>query len=657
MKKDRKKRLLRIARRAKERREARHVVTHGKLSMSASGFGFVTPPPGDGGVIREDIFIPPQFIRDAVDGDEVKVELLPPREEFGSSDKGPAGKIVEIIRREKQEFVGELVAGHRVRPLNRKMPEDIELSGSRIGGKRGDWVKVRLLDCRDGVWRGSVKKVLGKAGIISADLDAIMEEYHLEPRYNEAFDAEAAAIVPREIPREDRTGELTVTIDPFDAKDFDDALSILPGEDANTVIVGVHISDVASYIAPKTVFDKEAAKRGFSCYLPGRTLPMLPPALTARISLQQNQKSLAHSVYLTVEKNSGKILSARRIHTVIEVDHRLNYEEVQEFFDRGNAPAPWDDSLKNALKQLLDVTRAMRKYRKETEDFIDLALPEIRILCDEKSNELLGLSAKSSRESEAVVEECMLAANSAVGTELGEKGIAGLYRVHPAPEADKIAEFSDMVRESFGIVPGDLTDRKAVNKFIAELPDTPRRPVILNLLLRSMPRAGYLEKPALHFGLGKGRYSHFTSPIRRYTDLTIHQQLWNYDLKERTRAVNTMAKVAERCSELEENNDAAYFAASDRLKLRYLQELLEKGGENFYEGIIAKVTSAGLQVDIFGLGLYGFVPRDYLGGVSRRGYGFRRSSEDAGYKPGDFIYLRLNTIDFARGSAIFTPAK
>lgn len=657
MRKERKKRLLRIARRAKERREARHPVTHGKLSMSASGFGFVTPPPGDGGIQQEDIFIPPQFVNGAVDGDMVKVELLPPREEFGDDKKGPAGRIVEIIRREREEFVGELVAGHRVRPLNKKLPEEIELSGARLGGKRGDWVKVRLLDCENGVWHGSVKKVLGKAGVISADLDAIMAEYQLPPRYNEAFDAEAEAIIPREIPRENRTAELTVTIDPFDAKDFDDALSILPGSEAKTVTVGVHISDVAAYIAPRSIFDKEAAKRGFSCYLPGRTLPMLPPALTARISLQQNQESLAHTVYLTIEKATGKVLAMKRIHSVIKVDHRLNYEEVQEFYDKGTAPANWPEPLKKVLLDLLAVTRAMRKYRKETEDFIDLALPEIRVLCSEKENILQGLSVKTSRESEAVVEECMLAANSAVGTELGEKSVAGLYRVHPAPEADKITEFSDMMSETFGITPGNLTDRKAINKFIAELPDTPRRPIILNLLLRAMPRAGYLEKPALHFGLGKGRYSHFTSPIRRYTDLTIHQQLWNFDLKERTRATGTMAKIALICSEQEENNDAAYFAATDRLKLRYLQELLEKGGENFYEGVIAKVTSAGLQVDIFNLGLYGFVPRDYLGGVTRRGNSLRRKTDDTGYKPGNFIYLRLDTIDFARGSAVFVPAK
>jgi ribonuclease R len=381
---------------------------------------------------------------------------------------------------------------------------------------------------------------------------------------------------------------------------------------------------------------------------------MLPPALTAKISLQAQQNSLAHSVYLTVDKTTGKVLSFRRLHTVIRVSRRLHYGEVQDFIDHGTAPENWSEKLKQTLAVLLETTRAMRKYRMETEEFIQLTLPEIRVLCDEKTNEIQGLSRKYSRESEELVEECMLAANSAVGTELGEKGIAGLYRVHPAPEADKIMEFSEIVEESFGLIPGDLTNRSVINRFIEKLPDSPRKPIILNLLLRTMPRAGYLEKPALHFGLGKGRYSRFTSPIRRYTDLTVHQQLWNADRKERTRASGTMAKIALACTELEENNDAAYFAACDRLKLRYLQELQEKGGENLYEGIIVKVTGSGLQVDIWELGLYGFVPRDFLHGVRRYGYEFHRHG-NSGYKPGDFIYLRLDHIDFARGSAIFSP--
>ncbi len=658
MKKERKKRLRRIAERARRRKEERHRETvTGKLTMTPSGFGFVAVGPAEDGKRSGDIFIPPQFVNDAIDGDIVKVSILPPREDVPGDKRGPAGRIVEVIERTSDEIVGELLAGNRVRPLNSRMPAEISVSGSRCGAKRGDWVRLKLIGNEEGEWRGAVRKVIGKAGDIATDLDAVMAEYKLANPYSEEDNAAAMMIGPREIEREDHTGLLTVTIDPFDAKDFDDALSFAPGSEPGTVEIGVHISDVAAWITPKSRFDKAAELRGFSCYLPGRTLPMLPAALTAKISLQAGTESRAHTVFLTVEEETGRVVKFRRCHTLIRVDHRLNYEEVQDFIDGRETPADWPPELCRDLTRFCAVTRRMRQFRKSAEDFIDLALPEIRVLCSESENKILGLAKKISRESEFIVEECMLAANSAVGTELGEKAVAGMYRIHPAPDPEKIAEFTEVLIEAFGIVPGDISDRKACNEFIRHIPDDPRRPVILSLLLRSLPRAGYSEKPGLHFGLGKGRYSHFTSPIRRYPDLVIHQQLWNFDSKVRTRSTATLARVAADCSAKEENSDAAFFAANDRLKLRYLEEMLNAGGENFYEGVIAKVNNAGFQVDVQELGIYGFVPRESLGGEFRRtAAGLEQERGKKSYKPGDYIYLRLSEIDFARGSALFVPA-
>lgn len=658
MKKEKKKRLHRIAERVKRRKAERIVDTvEGKLTVTPTGFGFVALPADEAGRHPDDIFIPPQFVGEAMDGDEVKVAILPPREDVPGDSRGPAGKIVAVLKRAREEFVGELQEGGRIKPLNRRMPDDIEITGSRRGAKPGDWVKVRLLGSEGGSWQGAITDAMGKAGEIAADLDAVMAEFDLCPRYSEADNEEALKIVPREIEREDCTKQLTVTLDPIDAKDFDDALSIMPGEKRTEVIVGVHISDVAAFIAPKSKFDKEAEKRSFSCYLPGRTLPMLPAALTARISLQAGQVSNAHTVFLTVERSSGKILSFRRAHTKIKVDHRLNYEEVQEFIDHGTAPADWSKNLQSKLKQLVEITRKMQAYRKKTEDFIDLALPEVRILCDEKTNRIVGLVSKVPRESENVVEECMLAANSAVGTQLGEISVAGLYRVHPEPEAEKIEEFTANMQEMFGITPGDLSSRKACNAFLKSLPDDPKRPIILSQLLRSLPRAYYLEKPALHFGLGKGRYCHFTSPIRRYPDLIVHQQLWNYDTGARTRSTATLAKVALDCSTKEENNDNAYFAANDRLKLRFLQEKLEAGGDLTFDGVIAKVTPAGLQLDVSELGIYGFIPNEQLKGSSYKNeHARRREAESVEWKPGKTMRVRLASIDFVRGSAVFVPA-
>jgi len=641
-----------------EKRERRarkkdKLIVAGTISVSTNGYGFVAVD-GSETELSGDVFIPAQYINGAINGDKVKVEVLPPDDRFPNRDKGPAGRVIAVTERLKDEFIGELLAGGKVRPLNRQMPELIEINGSLKKAKRGDWVRVKLdPEQHRGEFQGEIQKVIGKVGVIAADLDAICDEFGIPPRYTAEDDQAALAIEPREIERLDCSRQLTVTIDPFDAKDFDDAMSI-SANDEKFIELGVHISDVASYIASKSKFDKSAAMRGFTCYLPGRTMPMLPKGLTAKISLQAKVDSFAHTVFVTVDKATGEVVKTRRAHTIIKVDHRLNYEEVQAYVEHGTAPADWSEPLKNDLKEMYLVTQKMREFRKKTEQFIDLELPEIRVICDENKNQIIDIVKKTSRESEVMVEECMLAANSAVGVELGVKSVAGLYRVHPIPDAEKIAEFSAMIYDSFGLVTGDLTSRKVCNDFINRLPDDEKKPVILSLLLRSLPRASYSEKAELHFGLGKTRYCHFTSPIRRYADLTVHQQLWNLDTNARLRATNTMTKLAADLSEKEENCDSAYYSANDMLKLRYLQGLLDAGGDNFYEGVVVKINTAGLQVDIRELGLYGLVPRETLPGAFRVArHKMHQQNADREYKIGNIIYLTLKEIDWPRRVGIF----
>ncbi len=658
MKKEKKRRLRRLA----ERKDARHSrrdysqyvdeaeLISGVISLTASGFGFVKPdsPPD-----APDIFIPPQFVNGAMDGDSVKLALLNEKKDYRHEERGSSGRIVKVTGRKRNTLVGEVISGHTVRPMSGKVNNDIKVAGRLKGAKRGDWVEVKLLHTPDN--EGTIVRNIGKAGSVKSDLDAICAEYDLEAPYKAEDDAEAAAIIPREIEREDLRKLFTVTIDPIDAKDFDDAISIAPGKERNTLEIGVHISDVAAFIAPKSKFDKEAAKRCFTAYLPGRTLPMLPKTLTAKISLHMGEDCPAHSVIFQIDKKTGKILEHHRCHSLIRVAHRLDYEEVQEFLDHGTAPESWSKTMQTRLKQLSQITQAMRKERMAAEKFIDLALPEIRVICDENADKVKGLARKIQRESEALIEECMLAANSAVGQELIDISVAGLYRIHAEPEPEKLEEFIMTARESFGVNPGDLTDRNQCCRFLAGLPDDPRRPVILSMFLRAMPRACYQENPAIHFGLGKMRYCHFTSPIRRYPDLTVHQQLWNYDKKQRTRSSQVLAALAAVCSEKEENNDNAYFAASDRLKLRYLQDQLESGRENFYEGVVAKVNANGLLVDIQELGIYGFVPVDNMpgGSFSRRSGKMSDSRNERQYRCGDYVYLKLSQIDPVKSRAEF----
>ena len=658
MKKSRKKRLRRIAERMVDRQRRRQSAGEvtGIIRMTVSGFGFVTPDAELHPEFSGDIFIPAKYINGAIDKDQVKITLLPPRRGWESeAERGPSGKVTEILYRERQEMVGELLAGGVFRPLDPKLPEDIKLAGARHGAKRGDWVRIKFDDdgnCRN----GHVLEVIGRAGVIAADLDAVAAEFDLPPRYTDKQEEAALALEPREISRTDCTGLYTLTIDPADAKDFDDALSLEPSPEAGCVTLGIHISDVAAYVSPKSKVDEWALERAFSCYLPGRTLPMLPAGLTAKISLQAGVDSLAHSVFLTVNSTTGEVVSGVRKHTVIRVDHRLDYDTVQKFHDSKTAPENWDRKLRAKVAELLDLTQKMRRYRDQVEKFIDLPLPEIRIICNEKNNTIEGLKVKFSREAENMVEECMLAANQFVGAELLEKSIAGIYRTHAIPEAEKTEEFAETMRDNFKLPAGDISNREVCREFIASLPDDPRKNVILSLLLRTMPRALYQVKPEIHFALGKSRYCHFTSPIRRCTDLIVHQQLWNSDCNIRTRSSRTIERAAIWCTEQEEVIDNAGFAASDRLKLRYLEEELARDAAKIYEGIIVRVMNSGFQVDISELGIYGFVRKERLrGNFMRRTRRFDEENSRTSCKVGNYIYLRLDSIDFARGTANFVP--
>jgi ribonuclease R len=639
------------------------ILIRGKITVTAGGLGFVAPldTEADSKEKVQDIFIPPQYLNSAMNGDIVEVELLPDREEPAkvSSDRGPAGRVQNIIDRARETVIGELIAGHKIRALNKHITEDIKISGSLNGAKRGEWVEVKLLHDEfaraNALHKGTIVNRISNAGSIKGDLDAICKEFDLLPPYTDEENEAAAQLKPREIKRRDLRDKITLTIDPFDAKDFDDAVSIALTENESELEIGVHIADVATWIAPGSKWDKAAYKRSFTSYLPGRTLPMLPKSLTAKISLTTDGDSLAHTILFTVNKHSGRIISAKRCHSVIKVDKRLNYDEVQAYIDEDVKGDDWDGEFCRTLDLLIKLYRNMRRYRQQHEDFLAMEIPETRVLCNEDEDTIIGIVHKTQREADQLIEEFMLAANTQVAIEMESKSIPGLYRIHPEPDPEKLAEFSEIALETFGIYPGDLSNRTVCNQFLKSLPDDPRRPAILGAFLRSMARAAYLEKPDLHFGLGKTRYSHFTSPIRRYTDLMVHQQLWENEVQGgKLRPAKTAAKIAQHCSDKEIENDEAYFTANDRLKLRYLEQEMASGQENVHEGIVSKIIAAGMLVDIQDLGIYGFVPLEKIGGNFRRdGNQLTDRAGKRSFKCGDYIMLALSHIDLARGSAVF----
>jgi ribonuclease R len=495
-------------------------------------------------------------------------------------------------------MVGELIAGHKVRPLNRRLPEDIPVEGQVGDAKRGDWVEVELAppDQHHG-WqaRGRVTGRIGRGGTVVADLDAVVREYGLPPPYSPAQDAAALAMRPAECPREDLTALRPVAIDPVDAKDHDDAVSIAPGGRAGEMLLGVHIADVAAYVAPDSALDQSAYERSFTAYLPGRTLPMLPPSLTKRISLTPGGDTIAHTVLIAIDRATGKVLRSRRCRARVRIAARLTYDEVQAAID-GRPPAHWDAQLAQDIADLTALTRKMRAWRKQGEEFLELATEEIRVICGEGGENVERIERRPQREADQLVEECMLAGNVAVAQELIARNIAGLYRVHEEPDPEKLLEFSIFLEETFDLVPGDLSSRAACNHFLHGLPDDQRKPVIMDAFLRSLPRAHHLERNALHFGLGKGVYCHFTSPIRRYPDLIVHQQLWAADHAAaarpyRQRDRDECAQLALTTSERERNNDEAYYAATDRLKLHYLKQHVADPEKGLYEAVIDRKST------------------------------------------------------------------
>ncbi len=628
------KRSRRLERREKRRNRILKTVT-GVLSTAAGGFGFVNTEEG------EEVFIPPSAMNGALDGDTVKAEIT-----WEKDERGPVGRISEILHRGREFLVCQLVDNHTARPLNRNISQELKVSGSLKGAKRGDWVRLRLL--KNGskhteALRGSVEEALDRAGTVRGDLLAVAREFDLPEPYSPEQEKAAMKLEPADCPgRADLTGLFAITIDPKDAKDFDDAVSI---EDLSQKEwrIGVHIADVAAYIRPGTKFDKEARKRGFSSYIPGMFRPMLPRPLTSKISLAAGRESLAHSVLLKVRKRDGAVVGAERMFSKIVVKARLNYDEVQEAIE-GHAPDSWNVPLKKAVSVLVRATAKMRARRKKTEQFLELETPEIRVLCDEQTQKILGLEHRIQKESDQLVEECMLAANSAVAEEVSLKPFAGLYRIHPEPEAEKLEEFSLFASTLLKRMPGDLANRSVCNEFLETLPDDHRKGVITSAFLRAMQRASYSSEPGLHYGLGKTRYSHFTSPIRRYPDLVLHQQLHAVAAHSRLHSKKILDMIAGECSKLEERNDEAYFAANDRMKMHYLESQNALESMKLYEAVVVKISSQGMICDIPEYGMRGFVPSRYL----------RRHTKRPP-KPGDFIFLYLESLDFARGSAVFRP--
>jgi ribonuclease R len=628
----------------------------GRITVKEGAFGFL-----DIAESTESVFIPPGYTYGAFSGDLVKVLITEP-----GNKRGPVGKVVEIVEPAFTFLLGQLAEEHGrplVRPLRSGSP-DIRIDKAQLEEfpqvTVGDWLKIEIVERTQKYVKGSIIEKVGDAGNLNHELDAVMSEFGLDPMYTAEEEASAGRLKQRDIKRTDLTRETIMTIDPTDAKDFDDALSIHNHDDPKLITIGVHIADVAAYISPNGVWQKKVRRRCFTAYLPGRMVPMLPKVLVSnRCSLVEGEDKPAHTVLLHINRETGKVEDYERFHSTINVKKRLNYKEVQEFADNKFKNPEWPTEVKGPLKELFELSLKMRQWRRENDKFIPLEAPEVRVLCDHNTMELTGLKHEKQGQSNQMVEEYMLACNVAVAKELTNKQLPGLYRVHPEPNPESIEEFTASAQSIYGLQPGDLSHRGNAVKFLNEISKLPEAEVISFDFLRMMQRALYSEKASIHYGLGKGLYSHFTSPIRRMSDLIVHQQLWELENGKAILSNKSCATEAVHITEMEGKIDDAYRAAILRFKLYYIRQQMD-GGLKQVQAFVSRITPKGMKVFIQDFGLYCSIhiknfDNDYYE-LDDFGRFLTGTSTGITFKCGDKIQVLLSDINFARRELIVKPA-
>lgn len=547
----------------------------------------------------EAIFVAERNSMHALNGDKVRVNIAAHRR--GTE---PEACVIEIIEKKDQVFIGTLqVEAHFGYLLtdSKYLATDIFIPKAKLkGGKTGDKAVVKITQWDDDAKnpKGEVVDLLGKTGEHNAEMHAILAEFNLPYKYPANVEAAAnkidAGITPEVIAqREDMRDVTTFTIDPKDAKDFDDALSlrILPNGNYE---VGVHIADVTHYVLPDTIIDREAEKRATSVYLVDRVVPMLPEHLCNGIcSLRPEEEKLAYSVVFEMDANA-RVLDHRIVHTVIRSDYRFTYEEAQQVIETGAG------NFATEITTLDSLAKILRKQRYENGS-VDFDRAEVKFEID-KDGKPTGVYFKVSQDANKLIEEFMLLANRTVATVIGKqigkkRPKAFVYRVHDQPDAEKLADLASIAR-TFGYKVKSSGSAKeinrSINKMLSEVKGRGEENYLATLAIRSMAKAIYTTENVGHYGLGFDYYTHFTSPIRRYPDMQVHRLLDRYLNGGRT--VNA-AKLEDACKHDSEMEQLASNAERSSIKYKQVEYMQEHLGETFV-GMISGVTEWGLYVEI-----------------------------------------------------------
>lgn len=631
-----------------------NVYITGKVDMTADGSAYIIPEDE----LENDIFIAPRKLRQALHNDIVKVHVYERKK-----GRKREGEVVEIIQRSKTDFTGVIDIFPTYAfflPDDRKMLHDIFIPLDNLNGaQNGQKVLVSILEWPKNAKNpiGKVKNILGNKGENNTEMNAILADYGFPLEFPKDVENEANAIPDiisnEEIAkRRDFRNITTFTIDPIDAKDFDDAISFRSLENGNYEI-GIHIADVSYYVTPDSPLDKEALSRATSVYLVDRVIPMLPERLSNNLcSLRPNEEKLSFSAVFEMNDNVD-VINEWYGRTVIKSDRRFSYEEAQEVIETGKG-----DYVTEILK--LNELAAILRERKFKNGAISFESEEVKFHLDENGKPL-GVYTKVRKEAHKLIEDFMLLANRKVAEHIGKQGkgknkLGFVYRFHDVPKPETLTNFSQFAAK-FGHRLNIKTDKetaKSLNDLMSKIEGSREQNLLTSLAVRSMAKAIYTTKKTSHYGLAFDYYTHFTSPIRRYPDVMVHRLLQYY--LDGGKNVNTehYEKLAEHSSQMEKRA-----AEAERASIKYKQaEFLQDQIGVEYTGIVSGVTEWGMYVEIEENKCEGMVRlrdiTDDFYTLDEKNYAIIGQRKKKVYQLGDEVQIKVKKVDLEKRQIDFT---
>lgn len=633
----------------------------GTIQITKKGFGFVMDEQNG-----EEIFIPAQYLHTALDGDTVEVQLF-----AASRGKSKEGQIISVLKRARETFVGTY---HRseyygfVVPDNPRVYRDFYIQPQNdLNAKQGQKVVVKFVkwDAATLNPEGQIIEILGFPDEPGVDISSVIKGLNLSttfpPKVEKAanqidFQLTAELVAQRLDLRE----EIVFTIDPVDAKDFDDAVSLKKLENGHYQL-GVHIADVSYFVPEGSIIDKEALQRGTSIYLVDRVIPMLPERLSNELcSLKPGQPRLTYSCIMEIDQR-GNVVDYQLTPSVIISKRRFSYEEVQKIIDDQDST----DSYATILREMRDFSQKLRRIRNQ-QGSIDFETPEVRFILNEhgKPVEIIPIQRLQSHE---LIEEFMLMANKTVARHISKisgkgKKLPFIYRVHEKPDSDKISHFENFLNAlGFKIkIPKNVTPRQfqdIMNQVLGTKDDI----LIKEVALRTMMKANYSPQNIGHFGLAFSDYTHFTSPIRRYPDLTVHRLLKEYSNSIEPHRVKSLQPYVKKVSEMSsERERLALEAERESIKVKQVEWIADYVGQCF-DGLISGVTAYGLFVEITPYLIEGFIRMEdmaddfYL--YNEKTYSLIGREFGRTYQLGDEIRIRVKSVNREVNQVDFTIAE